>query len=117
MIVSSFAAAAPQSRLPGPYLVSIHRRRRLCAEVQARVADYFDVPLSSMTAPSSFRQMARPRQVAMYLLHKLHGKPLSEIGRRFGGRDHAIRRVEQLRASDGLFDAQIRYLTRELEGL
>ena len=48
-------------------------------------------------------------------------KSLPDIGRRFGGRDHttvihAVRQIEKLRASDAELDADIRLLTRQLEG-
>ena len=48
-------------------------------------------------------------------------KSLPDIGRRFGGRDHttvihAVRQIEKLRACDAELDADIRLLTRQLEG-
>jgi chromosomal replication initiator protein len=48
-------------------------------------------------------------------------KSLPDIGRRFGGRDHttvihAVKQIERLRASDSELDADIRLLTRQLEG-
>ena len=60
-------------------------------------------------------------EVAMYLSKQLTPKSLPDIGRRFGGRDHttvihAVRQIEKLRASDAELDADIRLLTRQLEG-
>jgi chromosomal replication initiator protein len=57
----------------------------------------------------------------MYLSKQLTPKSLPDIGRRFGGRDHttvihAVRQIERLRASDSELDADIRLLTRQLEG-
>jgi chromosomal replication initiator protein len=57
----------------------------------------------------------------MYLSKQLTPKSLPDIGRRFGGRDHttvihAVRQIEKLRASDVELDADIRLLTRQLEG-
>jgi chromosomal replication initiator protein len=57
----------------------------------------------------------------MYLSKQLTPKSLPDIGRRFGGRDHttvihAVRQIEKLRASDSELDADIRLLTRQLEG-
>jgi chromosomal replication initiator protein len=57
----------------------------------------------------------------MYLSKQLTPKSLPDIGRRFGGRDHttvihAVRQIEKLRASDAELDADIRLLTRQLEG-
>jgi len=57
----------------------------------------------------------------MYLSKQLTPKSLPDIGRRFGGRDHttvihAVKQIEKLRASDAELDADIRLLTRQLEG-
>ena len=57
----------------------------------------------------------------MYLAKTLTLRSLPEIGRRFGGRDHttvihAVRQIEKLRAADAELDADIRLLTRQLEG-
>ena len=65
------------------------------------------------------RAVARPRQVAMYLCKQLTSRSLPEIGRKFGGRDHttvihAVRKVEELRASDASFDEDIELLCRML---
>ena len=51
------------------------------------------------------RNIARPRQVAMYLAKMLTAFSYPEIGRQFGGRDHttvmhAVRTIEGLIASD-----------------
>src|SRR5438132_68811 len=81
-------------------------------------------PTSTQPITSSARrarEVARPRQVAMYLSKQLTPKSLPDIGRRFGGRDHttvihAVRQIEKLRASDAELDADIRLLTRQLEG-
>ena len=51
------------------------------------------------------RNIARPRQVAMYLAKTLTSLSYPEIGRQFGGRDHttvmhAVRSIEGLVATD-----------------
>ena len=68
---------------------------------------------AEMTSARRAREVARPRQVAMYLSKQLTPRSLPEIGRRFGGRDHttvihAVRQIEKLRASDAELDADIR---------
>ncbi len=52
------------------------------------------------------RSYARPRQVAITVASEWTGDSLPRIGRAFGGRDHstvlhALRRVEELRETDG----------------
>jgi chromosomal replication initiator protein len=59
--------------------------------------------------------------VAMYLAKQLTTRSLPEIGRKFGGRDHttvmhAVKRIEQLRATDAGFAEDIDLLRRMLEG-
>jgi chromosomal replication initiator protein len=51
------------------------------------------------------QEIARPRQVAMYLCKELTPASLPEIGRHFGGKHHttvlhSVRKVEQLRQQD-----------------
>ena len=66
------------------------------------------------------REVARPRQVAMYLSKQLTPRSLPEIGRRFGGRDHTtimhgIRKIEELMGSDRQIAEDIDLLRRLLE--
>ena len=70
--------------------------------------------------PMMLRNIARPRQVAMYLAKKLTPRSLPEIGRRFGGRDHttvmhAVKRIEELRAADSELNNDVVHLTRLLD--
>lgn len=80
--------------------------------IQRAVCEEFNVTLTDMTSKRRARVIARPRQVAMYLSKKLTKRSLPDIGRRFGGRDHttvmhAVKRIDELRASDAEFNAQI----------
>ncbi len=63
-------------------------RRISIEEIQKRVAEYFNIKLAEMSSARRARQVARPRQVAMYLAKQLTSRSLPEIGRKFGGRDH-----------------------------
>ena len=57
--------------------------------IQDKVAGYFDLKLSDMKTKKRTRQVAYPRQVAMYLARELTKLTLPEIGEYFGGRDHS----------------------------
>src|SRR3989338_5299785 len=59
------------------------------ALIQQKVADYFDIRPSEMKTKKRTRQIAYPRQVAMYLAREMTGLTLPEIGGYFGGRDHS----------------------------
>jgi len=80
--------------------------------IQRAVCEVFSVTPTDMVSKRRARVIARPRQVAMYLCKKLTKRSLPDIGRRFGGRDHttvmhAVKRIDQLRADDASFNAQI----------
>ncbi len=90
-------------------------------EIIRKVADHYNLRLTDMLSPRRARAVARPRQVAMFLSKTLTSKSLPEIGRRFGGRDHttvihAVRKVEELRLSDGQINEDVELLRRMLEG-
>ncbi|RST32154.1 chromosomal replication initiator protein DnaA [Sphingomonas ginkgonis] len=98
-----------------------NQRRITIEEIQTKVAEHYNIRKAEMTSARRAREVARPRQVAMYLSKQLTPKSLPDIGRRFGGRDHttvihAVRQIEKLRASDPDIDAAVRMLTRQLEG-
>jgi len=73
--------------------------------IQNRVAAHYGVRVAEMFSPRRARNIARPRQVAMFLAKTLTSLSYPEIGRQFGGRDHttvmhAVRTVESLINSD-----------------
>lgn len=89
------------------------------ARIQAMVASRFHIPLREMKSARRYREVARPRQVAMYLARRLTMHSLPEIGRYFGGRDHTtvmhgIRRIEDLLATDRLLKRKVTALVKEL---
>lgn len=89
-------------------------------EIQRRVSEYYNIRLSDIIGPKRLRSYARPRQVAMYLCKQLTSRSLPEIGRRFGGRDHTtvmhgVRRIEELKTTDGQIAEDVEILRRTLE--
>ncbi|HLN24729.1 MAG TPA: chromosomal replication initiator protein DnaA [Patescibacteria group bacterium] len=101
-------------------LLRANDRRITIEEIQKRVAEHFNIRIADMHSARRARQVARPRQVAMYLSKQLTSRSLPEIGRKFGGRDHttvmhAVKKVEELRASDQSFAEDVELLRRMLE--
>lgn len=95
-------------------------RKLTVEEIQRRVADHYNIRLSDMIGPKRLRTYARPRQMAMYLCKQLTSRSLPEIGRRFGGRDHTtvmhgVRRIEELKVTDGQIAEDLELLRRALE--
>jgi chromosomal replication initiator protein len=64
------------------------RGRLTEAQVLDAVADHFGVERAAFEGKSRSRVIARPRQVAMYLLREETGASLPQIGALLGGRDH-----------------------------
>ena len=102
-------------------LLRANDRRVTIDEIQRKVAEHFNMRVSDMHSERRARAVARPRQVAMFLAKNLTQRSLPEIGKKFGGRDHttvmhAVKKVEELMASDHGFAEDIELLRRTLAG-
>ncbi len=95
-------------------------RKITVEEIQRKVSEYYNIRMSDIIGPKRLRSYARPRQVAMYLCKQLTSRSLPEIGRRFGGRDHTtvmhgVKRIEELKTTDGQIAEDVEMLRRSLE--
>ncbi|MBY6066497.1 chromosomal replication initiator protein DnaA [Leisingera aquaemixtae] len=95
-------------------------RKITVEEIQRKVSEYYNIRMSDIIGPKRLRSYARPRQVAMYLCKQLTSRSLPEIGRRFGGRDHTtvmhgVKRIEELKLTDGQIAEDVEMLRRSLE--
>lgn len=95
-------------------------RKTTIDEIQKRVAEYFNISVKEMQSSRRARNVARPRQIAMYLAKHLTSRSLPEIGRKFD-RDHttvmhAVRKVEELIVEDTSMAESVESLRRSLEG-
>ncbi len=95
-------------------------RRVTIQEIQKKVAEHWNIRVTEMSSVRRSRNIARPRQVAMYLAKQLTSKSLPEIGRHFGDRDHttvmhAVARVTELISKDAAFADDVELLRRMLE--
>lgn len=101
-------------------ILRTHDRKITIDEIQKRVAEFYNLRSADMLSPRRARQVARPRQIAMYFAKRLTTRSLPDIGRRFGGRDHttvihAVKRIEELRSTDSALDDELIRLQRMLE--
>jgi chromosomal replication initiator protein len=101
-------------------ILKAHDRRVTIEEIQRKVAEHWNIRLSDMSSARRARNVARPRQVAMYLAKQLTSRSLPEIGRKFGNRDHttvmhAVQRVTELMARDAAFAEDVELMRRMLE--
>ncbi|MDB5368605.1 MAG: dnaA [Roseomonas sp.] len=101
-------------------ILRAHDRRVTIEEIQRKVAEHYNIRLTDMSSARRARNVARPRQVAMYLAKQLTSRSLPEIGRRFGNRDHttvmhAVSRIAELMQADVSFAEDVELLRRMLE--
>lgn len=102
-------------------LLRAHDRRITIDEIQRKVAEHYNLRLSDMHSARRARNVARPRQVAMYLAKQLTSRSLPEIGRKFGGRDHttvmhAVRKIDELMEEDAQIAQDVDVVRRALTG-
>jgi chromosomal replication initiator protein len=97
------------------------RQYRYCeiARIQAVVAASYEINPNHMKSAERWRDVAWPRQVAMYLSRRLTKQTTPCIGRQFGNRDHstvlhAIKAVERRMACDPLYRADVEALQEAL---
>jgi chromosomal replication initiator protein len=90
-------------------------------QIQKLIADFFDIKHQEMKSKKRTKEIAIPRQVAMYVCKQLTDSSLSDIGKNFGGKDHATviyacRQIENRRAKDEDFNKKIESLLRRIKG-
>jgi len=95
-------------------------RRVTIDEIQRKVAEHYHIKTSDMHSAKRTRTIARPRQVAMYLSKLLTEASLPEIGRKFGGRDHAtvmhaVKKVKELMQGERSFGEDVDLLQKMLQ--
>ncbi|MBR1585883.1 MAG: chromosomal replication initiator protein DnaA [Clostridia bacterium] len=64
-------------------------RHVTCDDVIEAVATYYSVTVADLKGPRRSRDVAVPRQIAMYIARETVGAPLTMIGDAFGHRDHS----------------------------
>ncbi len=89
-------------------------------EIIKKTCEHYHLRQTDLMSPSRARNVARPRQMAMYLCKKLTTRSLPEIGRKFGGRDHTtilhgVRKIEELISLDSQIAEDAELLRRMLE--
>lgn len=102
-------------------LFRVYTRVITIDDIQQKVATQFNVRVSDMHSPRRAREVARPRQVAMYLSKQLTNRSYPDIGRAFGGRDHttvihACETIVSLMPRDAQLAEQVELVTRTLQG-
>jgi chromosomal replication initiator protein len=94
-------------------------RDRTIKAIQNAVARMFGLSIEDLQTESRARNIAVPRQIAMYLAKQLTDASLPEIGQQFGRKHHtsvmhSIARIHQLRATDAGINNAIESLLESL---
>jgi chromosomal replication initiator protein len=102
-------------------LLTVQERAVSLPNIQAKVADYYQIRVQELNSKKRNRSLVRPRQMAMALAKELTSHSLPEIGDAFGGRDHttvihACRTIVDLKAKDGRIAEDWDRLMRLLSG-
>lgn len=84
------------------------------------VAEYFGITCQEMKSKKRTKEIALPRQIAMCICKQCTDASLSEIGKSFGGKDHATviyacKQVEERRAKDEDFNRKIESLINKIK--
>lgn len=83
------------------------------------VANYYKIPLGDIRGKAKTKEVALPRQVAMYLVSKMLKPTLKDNGQYFSGRDHstvlhAIKTISDRIKTDGLLAQQVLDIEKQL---
>jgi len=101
-------------------LLSIQNRQISVENIQKAVADFYSIKVADMYSKRRPANIARPRQIAMFMAKELTQKSLPEIGELFGGRDHttvlhAVRKIGEERSHDGQLNHEIHVIEQTLK--
>lgn len=102
-------------------LLTVQNRQISVENIQKTAADFYNIKVADMYSKKRPANIARPRQIAMYLAKELTQKSLPEIGELFGGRDHttvlhAVRKIADERAKDAQLNHELHVLEQTLKG-
>ena len=107
------------ARALGEILPSSRRRVPLPETIIDRVADYYGLPPQRLAGQARDRHLVHARHVAMYLLRTDGCRPLTEIGKLLGKRDHTTvmhgtEKIERSLATDPELRAELAAIRAQL---
>ena len=89
-------------------------------QIQKVVAANYKLTVDVLVSRSNSRQVAFPRQIAMYLCKRLTKHSYPEIGRAFGGKHHttvihSCEKIKSLSLADAVFQKRLNNLSESLQ--
>lgn len=70
------------------HLISSNKKITL-VDIKEVVANYYNISMDDLVSKKKTKNIAYPRQIAMYIARKLTDYSLPKLGEEFGGRDHS----------------------------
>jgi chromosomal replication initiator protein len=88
--------------------------------IQKTVCEYYRLKPQDLKAKKRTKDIAFPRQIAMYLSKLLTDSSLNDIGKNFGGKDHstvihACKQVEARKKNDEDLSRRLEYLIKKIK--
>lgn len=88
--------------------------------IQKAVGEYFGMKAQELKTKKRTKEVANARQIAMYIAKQLTQLSLSEIGRSFGGKDHATviyacKQIEDKRGRDETLKKTVEYIAKKIK--
>lgn len=101
------------------YLITAPDRKVTIDSILKAVGDHFEMQPTHIKQKSNARQIAYPRQIAMYLIKEMTHASLPEIGRYFGGKHHttvlhSVQKIDKLRQTDAELNRLLQSLTESV---
>lgn len=89
--------------------------------VMKAVAEFYNIRVHELKSKKRTKEIAIPRQIAMYLSRELTDLSLNDIGKNFGGKDHATviyayKQIEKRRGIDESFNRIVESLLSKIKG-
>ncbi|NOY40062.1 MAG: chromosomal replication initiator protein DnaA [Nitrospirae bacterium] len=89
--------------------------------IQKIVADFYGIRFQELKTKKRTKEIALPRQIAMYLSREHTDLSLNDIGKNFGGKDHATviyacRQIDKRKNADESFNRIIESLVNKIKG-
>jgi chromosomal replication initiator protein len=101
-------------------IISDDERPITVEQILKVVSEFYGIKCQEMKSKKRTREIALPRQVAMYLAKQCTDSSLNDIGKNFGGKDHATviyacKQMEEKRATDEDFNRKIQGLINRIK--
>lgn len=83
------------------------------------ICSYYNIDEETLRGQSRSRDVVAARQLAMYLIRRMHATPLDGIGKEFGNRDHStilhsLDKVEKQMQTDSKFAERVKEITTNI---